>query len=158
MCCVSVWYGATPYIFRRYYYDYETGFYYLNSRYYDPSTGRFINADGYVSTGQGILGNNMYAYCANNLIKGENKMRPIKTYKEFVITFSLSQLLFFVFDLFLLIVLPNAIRAASVLLVGSTAFVVGYPIEYKKLTQRGVINHDTKCFLKGYAFTLIFGI
>ena len=28
--------------------------------------GRFLNADGYVSTGQGILGNNMYAYCGNN--------------------------------------------------------------------------------------------
>lgn len=30
--------------------------------------GRFINADGLVSTGQGILGNNMFAYCANNPI------------------------------------------------------------------------------------------
>ena len=40
--------------------------YYLQSRYYDPVTGRFINADGYVSTGQGLLGYNMYAYCNNN--------------------------------------------------------------------------------------------
>ena len=55
-----------PFRYRGYYYDEETGFYYLNSRYYDPVTGRFINADGYVSTGQGILGNNMYAYCNNN--------------------------------------------------------------------------------------------
>ena len=28
--------------------------------------GRFINADGLVSTGQGVLGYNMYAYCGNN--------------------------------------------------------------------------------------------
>ncbi len=28
--------------------------------------GRFINADSYASTGQGILGNNMFAYCQNN--------------------------------------------------------------------------------------------
>ena len=28
--------------------------------------GRFINADAYTSTGQGILGNNMFAYCGNN--------------------------------------------------------------------------------------------
>jgi len=49
-------------------YESETGFYYLNSRYYDPETGRFINADGYVSTGQGILGNNMFAYCGNNSV------------------------------------------------------------------------------------------
>ena len=33
---------------------------------YDPEVGRFLNADGYVSTGQGLLGNNMYAYCSNN--------------------------------------------------------------------------------------------
>ena len=55
-----------PFRYRGYYYDYETGFYYLNSRYYDPATGRFITADVYISTGQGILGNNMYAYCRNN--------------------------------------------------------------------------------------------
>ena len=55
-----------PLRYRGYYYDGETGFYYLNSRYYDPETCRFLNADGYVSTGQGILGYNMYAYCGNN--------------------------------------------------------------------------------------------
>ena len=32
----------------------------------DPTTCRFVNADGYVSTGQGLLGNNMFAYCGNN--------------------------------------------------------------------------------------------
>ena len=40
--------------------------YYLQSRYYDPSIGRFINADSYASTGQGVLGHNMFAYCLNN--------------------------------------------------------------------------------------------
>jgi len=55
-----------PFRYRGYFYDTETGFYYLNSRYYDPEVGRFISADGYVSTGQGLLGNNMYAYCGNN--------------------------------------------------------------------------------------------
>ena len=46
--------------------DTETTLYYLQSRYYDPELGRFINADALVSTGQGILGNNMFAYCLNN--------------------------------------------------------------------------------------------
>ena len=55
-----------PLRYRGYYYDTETGFYYLQSRYYDPNLGRFINADSYSSTGQGILGNNMYAHCNNN--------------------------------------------------------------------------------------------
>ena len=57
-----------PIRYRGYYYDTETGFYYLRSRYYDPEIGRFINADGYVSTGQGITGYNMFAYCGNNPI------------------------------------------------------------------------------------------
>ena len=56
---------ANPFRYRGYYYDVETGFYYLNSRYYDPTLGRFLNADGYVSTGQGMLGVNMFAYCHN---------------------------------------------------------------------------------------------
>ena len=58
--------NVNPIRYRGYYYDVETGFYYLQSRYYDPEVGRFINADGLVSTGQGVLGYNMYAYCGNN--------------------------------------------------------------------------------------------
>lgn len=57
-----------PFRYRGYYYDTETGFYYLNSRYYDPVVGRYINADGFVSTNQGISEHNMFAYCANNPI------------------------------------------------------------------------------------------
>ena len=58
--------GATnPFRYRGYYYDTESGWYYLNSRYYDPLVGRFLNADTYVSTGQGLSGYNMFAYCLN---------------------------------------------------------------------------------------------
>ena len=57
-----------PLRYRGYVYDTETELYYLQSRYYDPEIGRFINADVYVSTGQGALGNNMFAYCLNNPI------------------------------------------------------------------------------------------
>ena len=38
----------------------------MQSRYYDPTIGRFINADNYPTTGQGLTGNNMFAYCGNN--------------------------------------------------------------------------------------------
>ena len=58
--------NINPIRYRGYYFDMETGFYYVSSRYYDPEIGRWINADGYVSTGQGVLGNNMFAYCGNN--------------------------------------------------------------------------------------------
>ena len=57
-----------PLRYRGYYYDNETGFYYLQSRYYDPVNRRFINADSYQSTGQGFVGTNMFAYCNNNPI------------------------------------------------------------------------------------------
>jgi RHS repeat-associated protein len=55
-----------PFRYRGYVYDYETGFYYLQSRYYDPTTGRFISADILLSTGQGVMGHNCYAYCLGN--------------------------------------------------------------------------------------------
>ena len=57
---------VNPLRYRGYYYDVETGFYYLQSRYYDPANRRFINADVYASTGQGFVGTNMFAYCNNN--------------------------------------------------------------------------------------------
>ena len=58
-----------PFRYRGYYYDTETGWYYLQSRYYDPTVGRFLNADNlvYLSSG-GILSNNLYTYCYNNSV------------------------------------------------------------------------------------------
>ena len=55
-----------PFRYRGYVYEEESGLYYVTSRYYDPEVGRFLNADGYVSTGQGLFGNNMFGYCENN--------------------------------------------------------------------------------------------
>ena len=54
-----------PLRYRGYYYDNETGFYYLQSRYYDPVNRRFINADGLISFDCGFSGLNMYSYCGN---------------------------------------------------------------------------------------------
>ena len=62
--------AVNPIRYRGYYYDTETGFYYLQSRYYDPSISRFINADQFASTGQDFLGYNMFAYCNNNPVTG----------------------------------------------------------------------------------------
>ena len=56
---------VNPLRYRGYYYDSESGFYYLQSRYFDPVICRFINADGYSSTGQGFSGHNMFVYCKN---------------------------------------------------------------------------------------------
>ena len=55
-----------PFRYRGYYYDTETSLYYLNSRYYDPNVGRFLNADGYINANGDLIGFNMFAYCGNN--------------------------------------------------------------------------------------------
>ena len=55
-----------PLRYRGYYYDNETGFYYLQSRYYDPVNRRFINADGLISSNWSFSGLNMFAYCEND--------------------------------------------------------------------------------------------
>lgn len=59
--------NRNPLRYRGYYYDVETGFYYLQSRYYDPANHRFINADAYSSTDSSdAVSCNMFAYCNNN--------------------------------------------------------------------------------------------
>ena len=60
--------NLNPIRYRGYYLDTETGLYYLQSRYYNPTVGRFLNADVYCDTGTSILGTNMFAYCENNPI------------------------------------------------------------------------------------------
>ena len=56
-----------PFRYRGYYYDNETGLYYLQSRYYDPVVGRFVNADSQIAGISGdIRGYNMFVYCMNN--------------------------------------------------------------------------------------------
>ena len=64
--------NSNPYRYRGYWFDSETGLYYLQSRYYDPQTGRFVNADSTISTGQGFLGYNMFVYCLNNPVNGSD--------------------------------------------------------------------------------------
>lgn len=62
--------NINPFRYRGYYYDQETGLYYLQSRYYDPETGRFINADDprqkAAETSNVLV--NSFAYCSNCVI------------------------------------------------------------------------------------------
>jgi len=61
-----------PLRYRGYVYDTETGLYYLNSRYYNPTWGRFINADTTDVLGASLdkanWDKNLFAYCDNNPI------------------------------------------------------------------------------------------
>ena len=60
--------AINPFRYRGYRYDGDTGLYYLRSRYYDPVSCRFVNADCSVGTGQGITGYNMFSYGLNDPI------------------------------------------------------------------------------------------
>ena len=59
--------AINPFRYRGYYYDSEIGMYYLQSRYYNPSVGRFVNADDstYVAVDGTILSCNIFVYCKN---------------------------------------------------------------------------------------------
>jgi len=63
-----------PFRYRGYYYDVETGLYYLQSRYYNPAWGRFINADAisYLGANGDLQGYNLFAYCSNNPVSYED--------------------------------------------------------------------------------------
>jgi len=62
-CSIS---SVNSYTYRGYRFDSEINMYYLNSRYYNPEIGRFINADGLLGQTGNVQSTNMYAYCANN--------------------------------------------------------------------------------------------
>ena len=56
-----------PFRYRGYYYDTETGLYYLQTRYYDPEIGRFVTIDDVAYLAPDTIGGlNLYSYCNNN--------------------------------------------------------------------------------------------
>ena len=57
--------NINPFRYRGYYYDVETGLYYLGSRYYDPEVGRFLNSDSLIDN-RGVITQNLFTYCGNN--------------------------------------------------------------------------------------------
>lgn len=74
----DVWLAnANPLRYRGYYYDSETGYYYLQSRYYDPSICRFINSDVpeilRISKNSSV-GTNSFAYCNNDAVNGSDPL------------------------------------------------------------------------------------
>ena len=90
---ISGWMGTlNPLRYRGYVYDQETGLYYLESRYYDPATGRFLNADSYTATKQNIVGHNMFAYCENNPVTFQDSQGDIALFalKMAIISWKLS--------------------------------------------------------------------
>lgn len=90
---------VNPIRYKGYYYDNESGFYYLQSRYYDPVVGRFISADttDYLGASGTVLAFNLFAYCENNPINKNDFNGHIA---ETVIKFFAGMILGFYYQLF----------------------------------------------------------
>ena len=72
-----------PFRYRGYYYDEDTSWYYLQSRYYDVEVGRFLNADDVHYLGEEGISCNLFTYCDNDSInsidiQGTTKYRVYK--------------------------------------------------------------------------------
>ncbi|MBK1809992.1 RHS repeat-associated core domain-containing protein [Clostridium sp. YIM B02505] len=74
-----------PYRYRGYRYDTETGLYYLQSRYYNPDWGRFINADAEVGKVGTLISHNMFAYCLNNPVNMSDPLGHMPTWAKWAI-------------------------------------------------------------------------
>ncbi len=73
---------SNPFRYRGYYYDNESGLYYLNSRYYNAELGRFINADNYdilATSPSSFTDKNLFSYCDNNPIRRSDSNGQIWT-------------------------------------------------------------------------------
>ncbi|MCM1368220.1 MAG: polymorphic toxin-type HINT domain-containing protein [Roseburia sp.] len=80
--------NVNPIRYRGYYYDTETGLYYLNSRYYDAEVGRFINADSISNVkecAEDIGGLNLFAYCFNNPVNAIDADGELSWWKKLLI-------------------------------------------------------------------------
>ena len=66
----------------------ESGLYYLQSRYYNPEIGRFLNADALASTGQGVLGYNMFTYCNNSPLCRKDPSGQVSILLAFAIAYT----------------------------------------------------------------------
>ena len=88
--------NVNPFRYRGYYYDTETGLYYLQSRYYDPEVGRFLNADDIetVTCTDSALECNTFAYCHNEPVKNTD---PNGRWIQYVVGAALGGILNVVF-------------------------------------------------------------
>ncbi|WP_196243273.1 RHS repeat domain-containing protein [Ruminococcus flavefaciens] len=76
--------NLNPFRYRSYFYDEETGFYYLNARYYDPVVRRFVNADSvdYLGINGSAISYNLFTYCNNNPVMFEDQNGNVFKYNS----------------------------------------------------------------------------
>jgi len=94
-----------PFRYRGYYLDAETSLYYLQTRYYDPEIGCFINADGCIYRGAYMLFHNVYTYSENNSIIYKCQFRRVivMANKKKILVLSILNCCFLLFSIILLV-------------------------------------------------------
>ena len=133
--------NINPIRYRGYYLDNETGYYYLQSRYYDPSICRFINSD-IPEISQKLknisVGINLFAYCKNNAINYSD-------YDGYDFIMAALSTLFWplVLDLLDFMAAYFWYVIVIVLIAGITATAVNQIINYAKKTNKGKKAKDS---------------
>ena len=78
--------NINPFRYRSYYYDNETGLYYLNKRYYNPELERFVSPDVVLGSNKDVLSYNLYLYVSNNPVSNYDKTGNSKLLNKIIAT------------------------------------------------------------------------
>ena len=133
-----------PLRYRGYVYDDDTGFYYLQSRYYDPITKRFINADDvfYLGVSGNITGYNLFSYCENNPINNKDAdghMTAAVAASSFAASYGLSlggAALVAKLSAFLASICPYLLIAVAVVVVAYTTYVIAKNVSIRNIMKK----------------------
>lgn len=132
-----------PFRYRVYVYDEESELYYLQSRYYDPFVGRFLNADAYCDTMSGSpLSTNMFAYCENNPILNvdfDGYMTTAAAASSFAASYGLSlggAALIAKLSAFLSAVAPYLLIVIGIVVIAYTAYVIAKNVSIRSVLDK----------------------
>jgi RHS repeat-associated protein len=150
--------AKNPYRYRGYRYDTESGLYYLQSRYYDPSIKRFISADSVIAdVGGDIRGNNLYSYCFNNPV---NMSDPSGHWPSWIGTLLISTAVVATVVSISIFLAPAAVAATSIYAttaIGGAIGFVGNVVKQVVFDNRSLDNMNVDELIRSTAAGAISG-